>query len=418
MIDSCGSSSDVGPGRRPPVNRTVEEGESMAVRTTMDDVLEQAVTSGAVPGVVALAANGSGLIYEGAFGTREAGADVPMTLDTVFWIASMTKAVTSVAAMQLVEQGRITLDEPLGERFRELADLKVLEGFDGSGEPILRPARRPVTLRQLLTHTSGFSGGYWNENMLRYMEYTRATQARAGDRAALFAPLVFDPGERWEYGISTDWVGQIVEMISGLRLDRYFEENVCGPLGMRDTGFMLRPDEQERLVSLHQRQPDGSVAVIPHTMQPNPAFLRGAGGLHSTGPDYLRFVRMLIGRGTLDGAQILRPETVLDMGRNHIGDLTGQVMRTVMPQYSYDADLFPGMIVKWGLGFLINTEPGPAGRSAGSLAWGGLFNTYFWIDPTMRVGGLILTQLLPFADPIVLETFGRFEHAVYDAISG
>jgi CubicO group peptidase (beta-lactamase class C family) len=341
-----------------------------------------------------------------------------MTLDTVFWIASMTKAVTSVAAMQLVEQGKITLDEPLGERFHELADLNVLEGFDDAGEPILRPARRLVTLRQLLTHTSGFSGGYWNANMLRYMGHTRSSQAQAGDRASLFAPLVFDPGEQWEYGISTDWVGQIVEMISGLRLDAYVEQHICGPLSMGDTTFILRPDQRDRLVPVHQRHPDGSLRLSTFAFRPNPAFLRGAGGLHSTGRDYLRFVRMLIGLGTLDGARILRPETVLDMGRNHIGDLTGQVMRTVAPTSSNDADLFPGMVTKWGLGFLINTQPGPNGRSAGSLAWGGLANTYFWVDPTNRVGGLILTQLLPFADPIVLETFGRFERAVYEAVAG
>jgi CubicO group peptidase (beta-lactamase class C family) len=380
----------------------------------MDDALEQAVISGGVAGVVALAADETGVIYEGAFGSRELGADVPMTVDTVFWIASMTKAITSVAAVQLVERGQITLDEPLGARFPELADPQVLEGFNAAGEPILRPARGAITLRQLLTHTAGFSGAYWNGQMQRYMEQTLAARtAQYGDRANLFLPLVFDPGERWEYGISTDWVGQVVEMVSGQRLDHYFEEHIFGPLGMSDTNFILPDARRARLARMHHRNPDGSLEIIEHTMSQTPAFLRGAGGLHSTGPDYLRFLRALLHGGTLDGAQILKPETVDLMHQNHMGDVNVEVMRTVSPFHSNDAELFPGMVQKWGLAYLINTEPGPAGRSAGSLAWAGLFNTYYWLDPVARVTGVILTQTLPFADSIVLDTFGRFERAVY-----
>jgi methyl acetate hydrolase len=382
----------------------------VAVRTAMDDVLERAVTSGRVPGLVAAAADASGVTYEGAFGVREQGSSVPMSLDTVFWIASMTKAVTSVAAMQLVERGEITLDEPLGERYRELASRQVLEGFDAAGEPILRPARGPVTLRQLLTHTAGYSGAYWNPTMKRYMEQN---QIAGSDLAVLGTPLVADPGTIWEYGISTDWVGQIVERISGLRLDVYFEERICGPLGMKDTGFLMPDDQRARLASLHQRQADGSLTVIPHTMRPNPAFLRGAGGLHSTGRDYLRFLRALLHGGSLDGAQILHPETVAEMGQNQIGDIDVPVMRTASPQHSYDAEFYPGMRKKWGLAYFITTEDAPTGRSAGSLAWAGLFNTYYWLDPKKRVTGLILTQILPFADPIVLDVFGDFERAIY-----
>jgi CubicO group peptidase (beta-lactamase class C family) len=380
----------------------------------MDDALEQAVASGGLPGVVALAADETGVIYEGAFGTRQLGADVPMTLDTVFWIASMTKAITSVAAVQLVERGQVTLDEPLGARFAELADPQVLEGFDAAGEPILRPARGPITLRQLLTHTAGFSGAYWNGQMARYMAQTRAARTEQyGERANLFLPLVFDPGQRWEYGISTDWVGQVVEMVSGQRLDHYFEEHICGPLGMADTTFVLPPERQARLTRMHRRQPDGSLSVIERTQPQTPAFFRGAGGLHSTGPDYLRFLRALLHRGTLDGARILKAESVELMNQNSMGDVNVEVMRTVSPPDSNDAELFPGMVQKWGLGYLINTEPGPNGRSAGSVAWAGLFNTYYWLDPVQKVTGVILTQVLPFADPIALDTFARFERAVY-----
>jgi CubicO group peptidase (beta-lactamase class C family) len=286
----------------------------------------------------------------------------------------------------------------------------VIERFDADGKPVIRPARGPITLRQLLTHTAGFSGAYWNPTMKRYME---ENQIAGADLAVLGTPLVADPGTIWEYGISTDWVGQIVERISGLRLDAYFDQHIFGPLGMADSGFLLPDDQRSRLASLHQRQADGSLQVIPHTMRPNPAFLRGAGGLHSTARDYLRFLRALLHGGTLDGAQILRPETVVQMGQNQIGDIDVPVMRTASPMHSYDAEFYPGMRKKWGLAYFITTEDAPTGRSAGSLAWAGLFNTYYWLDPVKNVTGLMLTQVLPFADPIVLDIFGDFERAVY-----
>ncbi|MFN8634639.1 MAG: serine hydrolase domain-containing protein [Chloroflexota bacterium] len=385
----------------------------MAIRTAMDDALEQAVESGSLPGVVALAADANGVIYQGAFGKRAVGGAVEMTLDTVFFIASMTKAITSVAAMQLVERGEITLEEPLGARFPELVAPQVLEGFDTAGAPILRPARRPITLRHLLTHTAGYSGANWNGSMQRYLDMTAEERARGGDRAMLHSPLVFDPGDGWEYGLSTDWVGQVVEMVSGKRLDLYVEEQIAGPLGMTDTKFFIGPDQEARKVSMHRRHPDGSLEAIPWSFAQTTGFVRGAGGLHSTGPDYLRFVQMLVGQGTREGVQILKSETVADMARNQMGEITMPVMRTVAPLTSNDFEPFPGIVTKWGLGFAINTETGAGGRSACSLAWGGIANTYFWIDPAKRLGGLIMTQILPFADRAVLDTFTAFERAVY-----
>jgi CubicO group peptidase (beta-lactamase class C family) len=379
----------------------------------MDDALEGAVEAGVIPGVVALAADENGVTYQGAFGKRALGGDADMTLDTLFFIASMTKAVTSVAAMQLVEQGRVTLDEPLGERAPELGRMQVLEGFDADGQAKLRPARGPITLRQLLTHTAGCSSSNWNATMLRWVEQNAQAIVDGGPRAILTAPLVFDPGTGWEYGSSTDWVGQIVELVSGERLDQYVYEHVTGPLGMPDTRFHFEPVADPRLASMHRRHPDGTLEVVPFHFPQSPELVRGAGGLHSTGPDYLRFVRMLIGQGTLEGTQILQPQTVADMARNQMGDIDMPVMRTSAPPTSNDFDPFPGMQKKWGLGFVINTERSPWGRSAGSLAWGGIANSYYWIDPTKRVGGLIMTQILPFADTTVLETFGRFERAVY-----
>ncbi len=385
----------------------------MAVRIAADEVLERAVEAGEVPGVVALAADAGGVIYEGAFGKREVGRDQPMTLDTVFWIASMTKAVTSVAAMQLVEQGRLDLDEPLGGRIPELASPRVLEGFDEAGAPKLRPARRPITLRLLLTHTAGFSYDIWNPEMGRYAEHAGLPGIIECKDASLGAPLMFDPGERWEYGINIDWVGKAVERESGQTLEAYFREHIFAPLGMDDTGFVIQPAQRERLAAMHARGPDGSLQAIPFEVPQEPEFFMGGGGLYSVGRDYLTFLRMLLGGGRLNGAQVLRPETVARMAENQIGDLTVGMLKTAIPANSNDAEFFPGMVKKWGLGYMISTEDAPTGRSANSLAWAGLANTYYWLDPTKRLAGLILTQILPFADPTVLRLFGEFESAIY-----
>jgi CubicO group peptidase (beta-lactamase class C family) len=384
----------------------------------MDDVLEQAVASGGVPGIVALAADESGPIYEGAFGTRQAGADVPMTPDTVFWIASMTKAVTSVAAMQQVEQGNLDLDAPIGELLPELALPRVLEGFDDSGAAILRPARRPITLRHLLTHTAGFAYNMWNANILRYMEQQNIPGIAACQNICLTLPLIFDPGDRWEYGINIDWAGKAVEKVSGLSLSEYLRERVFGPLGMPDTTFVPTPEQHARRSRMHARTGSSSFQVIDFDMPAEPEFFMGGGGLFSTGPDYLRFLRALLHGGELDGARILKTETVDEIARNQIGDLTVGILRTVEPHVTNDAEFFPGLRKGWSLASMVNVEEAPTGRSAGSLAWAGLANTYYWLDPTRRVTGLIMTQLLPFADQTVLDTFGRFEHAVYATVGG
>jgi CubicO group peptidase (beta-lactamase class C family) len=385
----------------------------MAVRTAMDDVLEQAVVSGSVPGVVATAADETGVIYEGAFGSRENGADVPMTLDTVFWIASMTKAITSVAAIQQVERGNLSLDGPIADVLPELADPKVLEGWDSAGAPILRPSRRPITLRHLLTHTAGFAYHIWNADILRYLETQGVPGIVTCQNAALNLPLVFDPGDRWEYGINIDWAGKAVEKVSGRLLDEYIRVNIADPLGMSDTTFVPTSEQHERRAKMHVRNADGSLAMIPFEMPSEPEFFMGGGGLFSTGRDYLRFLRAILNGGSLDGNQILKPETVAQMNRNQMGDTQVTCLKTVDPISSNDAEFFPGMSKQWGLAYMISNEAAPTGRSAGSLAWAGLANTYYWLDPTRNVAGVILTQILPFADPAVVGTLGRFERAIY-----
>jgi CubicO group peptidase (beta-lactamase class C family) len=333
----------------------------------------------------------------------------------VFWIASMTKAITSVAALREVEAGRLRLDAPIAEVLPELAAPKVLEGFDAGGRPRLRPARRAITLRHLLTHTAGFSYDIWNTEIGRYMAAEGVPGIISCENAALTTPLVAEPGERWEYGINIDWAGKAVERVSGQSLEAYFREHIFGPLGMADTGFVLGPAQRERLVAMHARGPDG-LAPIPFEVPQAPQFFMGGGGLYGTAPDYLRFARMVLGGGTLDGVRIYGPETAALLAADQIVPLTVPKMTTAIPDYSNDVEVFPGMAKGWSLAFLINHQPVPGGRAAGSLAWAGLANTYYWIDPTVGVTGVLLTQILPFADPDVLDLLGAFESAVYRAV--
>jgi methyl acetate hydrolase len=381
----------------------------------IDATLSRAVEAKEVPGVVALAATETGVLYEGAFGLRDLVDGPAMTRDSVFRIASMTKAVTSVAAMQLVEQGKLQLDEPIGRILPELAAPQVLEGFNSSGAPRLRPAKRPITLRHLLTHTAGFGYEMWNAALIRYVAATGMPSLMTGKLAVLRAPLVFDPGDRWEYGINIDWVGRAVESVAGQPLDTHFSAHIFAPLGMTDTGFVPSADQASRLVRVHRRAADGTLEPI--TMEaPHREFFSGGGGLLSTGRDYLTFLQMLLHQGRFNGVVLLRPETVTQLGQNQIGDIPVRIMKTAMPELSNDVDLFPGVQCGHGLASVVNAQPGPNGRSAGTLTWAGLFNTYYWIDPQKRVTGVILTQILPFADHKAVKLYGEFESAVYDAL--
>ena len=384
----------------------------MTLAQTADRLLAEATASRAIPGVVAMATTTDATIYQGAFGKASLAGDAKMAPDTVFHIASMTKAVTGAGVMQLVEQGRIGLDQPAGEIIAQLGEPQVLDGFDVAGTPRLRPARGTITLRKLLTHTAGFAYDVWNPELARFYNVTGLPAARTGRLEALKAPLASDPGTRWEYGINIDWVGRIIETLSGQNLHDYLCAHVFAPLGMRDTGFVLRPDQHARRVPTHARGADGTLTPQPIDPPRVPEFFNGGGGLYSTADDYLAFIRAILN----GGGGILKPETVALMGQNHMGALNVQPMLSQNKEASCDVDLFPSMAVKWGLTFLINTRDVPGRRSAGSLAWGGLRNTYFWIDPTKCVGGVFMTQVLPFADPTVLRVFADFERAVYAAL--
>jgi len=379
----------------------------------MASVLRGAVDAGAVPGVAVAAADRNGVIYEGAFGTRDTATGATMTPDTVVWIASMTKAVTGACAMQLVEQGRLSLDGDIAAVLPELGQVQVLDGFGADGKPRLRARKGAITLRQLLTHTSGYAYNIWNDDIDRYLEVTGTPSITTCTNAALSIPLASDPGTKWEYGISIDWAGKAVEAVSGQTLDRYMTDNLLAPLGMTDTGFRIGTTQRQRLAKVHVHGETGFVSTDTELPQ-DPEFHMGGGGLYSTVGDYLKFTRMILGGGRLDRVQVLKPETVAVMAKNAMGDLVCNAMKAKVTAASHNVDFVAGM--KWGLSFLINPEAMPTGRSAGSLAWAGLANSYYWIDPVRQVTGVFATQVLPFFYAGAVQTFQAFETAVYDAL--
>jgi len=389
----------------------------------IDASLRAAVAAQQVPGVVAMAATENGILYEGAFGSRRLGSgtanEPAMTRDTVFRIASMVKLITSVAAMRLVEQGKLSLEGPLPEIDPAIADPQVLDRFDAKGLPLLRPPKRPLALHHLLTHTSGFTYRLWDAEAIKYG--IAAAKVPAPERFKLpRTPLMFDPGERWQYGTSIDWVGRIVESVSDEPLEAHFKKYIFEPLGMKDTTFEITAAQHAREAGGHRRQPDGSLKAEPMEPAPNPRapprHHSGGGGIYSTAPDYLMLIRMLMHGGTFDGVRILKPETVALMGQNQIGTVEAGILKTTRPQVSNDVDFFHGISLKWGFGHMINMQPVPEARSAGSLTWAGIYNTYYWIDPKKRVAAVFMTQVLPFADERALRTYRQFERGIYAAV--
>jgi CubicO group peptidase (beta-lactamase class C family) len=309
--------------------------------------------------------------------------------------------------MQLVESGKLSLDDPASNVDPELGSIPVVTGFDAKGAPQLRPPLRPITLRNLLTHTSGFSYPLWDENAVRY--YAVAHKTKGLPRR----PLFFDPDSKWSYGGGLDKVGRLVEIASGEPLDRYFRNHICQPLGMKDTGFEITASQRAREANLHVRKSDGTLAAKPLEKANEPHSHSGGGGIYSTAPDYLTLLQALLNGGNLNGAQILKPQTVALMSSNQIGDTEAGRMNTTSPGLSNDVDFFPGVRLRWAFGHMINLDPVKDGRKAGSLTWAGLYNTYYWMDPASNVAGVIMTQILPFADTGALDLYRKFERGVY-----
>ena len=379
---------------------------------SIDDTLRSGIERRKIPAVTAVAATDGKITYQGAFGTRDSASGVKVAPDSIFAIASMTKAITSVAAMQLVEQGKLKLDEPVSKHAPEFAKVQVLDGYDATGKPVLRPARTPVTLKHLLTHTSGLCYDTWSDDMQRYEKAGGAVPSGV----APLPPLMFEPGARWQYGYGADWAGRLVEIVSGQTLEQYFQSNILQPLGMHDTSFIMAAEKFDRMVSRYDRQPDGALKEEPRTLPAPPTAFNGGGGLYSTSADYIKFTQMILRRGrAADGWQVLHPKTVEQMSTNQIGALGAGKLKTSTPERSSDVDMQPGATEKWGLGFLINTTPYSGGRAAGSLAWAGIWNTFYWIDPKRKICAVIMMQFLPFVDKEAVGLLGDFERAVYAA---
>jgi len=377
----------------------------------LEDILERAVADGCAPGIVAAAITPRGERLAAAAGVRESGKPHAMTADTVFWIASCTKAITTAAAMQLVEKGAIGLDDPLGPIIPALAHPRVLKGYDAAGMPITRPARTPLTLRHLLTHMSGLAYDFFSPELTAYLRAVDQSVA-IGDTPDY--PLIFEPGEGWQYGVGIDWAGQVIQAVSDQPLADYMDAHVFKPLGMTDSTFFPREDQSGRRAAVHRRVEGGGFVATPFGMPPEPHFMMGGGGLFSTVTDYMAFIGAILGEGASPGgARILKPQTVARMRDNHIGNLTVGPLQSANALMTNPFEPMPGVTKRWGLGFLINEDPGPAGRSAGSLAWAGLANCYYWIDPGTGAAGVMFAQVLPFADERILGTFETLERAVY-----
>ena len=393
--------------------RSVANTQNPHASAALDANLRNAIERKDIPGVVALVTDRDHVLYSNAFGVADVATGRPLTPDALFRIASMTKPITSVALMQLVEQGRIGLDDPAEKYLPELGGMKVIESFDAAtGDYRLRAPSRPATVRHFLTHTSGlaypFTSAIW-----------RDLKPSAGDSFPFGGPLLFDPGERWYYSTSTDVIGRLVEVVSGETLEDYFRAHIFAPLTMDDTFYNVPEAKGPRLVAQQQRagtQMDGAVELQNPQLGLTIASPIGGGGLASTAEDYGRFVRMFLNGGTLDGVRVLKPGTVALMGQNHIGAVSVPAHESTLPR-SADFTFIADGRDKWGLGFLITVDQMPGKRSPGSLSWGGINNTYFWIDPARGIAGVIMMQYLPFADANALAVYDAFERGAYRLVS-
>jgi methyl acetate hydrolase len=389
---------------------------SHSLKAAADAVLNKAVNSTpGVPGVVAIATDRNGNIYEGAAGKRQLGGSETMTADTVFGIFSTTKAITGTACLQLVEDGKLDLDAPAKKYAPEIGKLQVIDGFDGAGKPRFRAPKRDVTTRMLLLHTAGFAYDFFNETYNQLAQKHGQPSVITASHAAIRTPLLFDPGENWEYGTNLDWVGQVVEGVAGKRLGEVMKERIFKPLGMEDTAFSMNESMRKRMATMHQRDESGKLTPLADfTLPQDPEVHMGGHGLYSTVLDYVKFIRMWLNDGEGPGGRVLKKETVEMAAKNNLpGDMKIKGLPGVIPNLSNYAEFFPGMPKSWAITFMINDRDAPTGRPAGSLAWAGLANLYYWIDRKNGVGGFWATQILPFVDPPSVRGYLEFETAVY-----
>ena len=383
--------------------------------TELDRILADAVAAEQVPFIVGMVGNSAGVTWSGAAG--EARTGLPAQVDTVFRIFSMSKAVGSTAAMILMDRGKLKADTPVAEILPDFGKKQVLDGWNSDGSPRLRLPRTPATVRHLATHTSGLVYEFWNTDIPRYMQATGQPSILSGLRTGLDYPLLFDPGTRWDYGIGIDWLGQVVEKVDGRTIDRFCREEILEPLGMKDTRFEAEPDIAPRLAGVRMRGEDGHFGDFELAPPAKPAFYGMGHTLYSTAPDYMRFLRMYLNLGQLDGRRILSEAGIDSMLANQIGSIPIPLLKTVAPPVTADAEFFPGRRKSHSMAFQRIEEDVPGMRSAGSQFWAGVCNTHFWFDPTNDVAGLIMTQTLPFVEPRFMGVYEAFEKGVYSALA-
>jgi methyl acetate hydrolase len=380
----------------------------------LDNVISEAVANQDVPFLVGMVGDAGGVIWSGAAGERSPGQ--PATVDTVFRIFSMTKAVGSTAAMILIDRGKLSADTVVETILPEFAELKVLEGFDEK-RPRLRAPRTKATVRHLATHTSGLVYEFWNTEVPRYMEATGAPTILSGLTVALKYPLQFDPGERWDYGIGIDWLGRIVEKVDGRSIDRFCKEEIFDPLKMGDTRFEVEDHMKARLAAVKIRGEGGEFGDFDIAPPSKPEFYGMGHALYSTAPDYMRFLRMYLNKGTLDGVRILSEKGLESMLANQIGDIPIPLLKTAVPAITADCELFPGKRKSHSMAFMRIEEDIPGMRNAGSQGWAGVLNTHYWLDPKANLAGLLMTQSLPFVEPRFVDTYAKFERAAYRTVA-
>lgn len=387
------------------------------LRVSLDAVLAQTTQRhGGVPGVVAMATDRHANFYEGAAGTRELGLDLPMHTDAVFAIFSTTKALTATCALQLVEEGRLRLDDPAGHYLPEIDALQVLEGFDAAGRPQTRPPKRPITINDLMLHTSGLCYEFFSSDDLRYRTALGIPTVVACSPESIRTVLLHDPGAAWTYGVNIDWLGRIVEQLRGQRLGVVMAERIFGPLGMRDIGFGLSASMQDRRVTIHDRAADGKLTPLPALALPDPPPMdMGGHGLYATVGEYMKFIRMVLNDGAGPHGRVLQAQTVEAMCRDGLSamGLSAGGWRSSIPSLSNSGEFFTGTPKGWAYSFMTNRQRTPSGRPAHSLMWAGLANCYYWIDRSNGIGGYWATQILPFQDAASYPGFVEFETAVY-----
>ncbi len=382
-------------------------------RSAIDQVLQSAVDSGAVPNVAAIAADRNGVIYEGAAGPKAAGGDEPVSTSTHFRIMSMTKMVATAVALQETEKGTLDLDAPIAEYCPEFADVQVLDGWDGD-TPRLRAPATQATVKQLVTHTTGLGYWFFSEDLVKWEAATSTPNVLSGANVVFTAPLLADPGTQYIYGINTDWLGKVVEAAGGRSLDVLVKEGITGPLGMDETAFQLAEGWKDSTTPVHVKS-DGGWIDSGIELNQQPEYFAGGHGLYSTPQDYIKFQRALLGGGELDGVRILKQATVDAAFTNQIGDLDfPPAIPTADPASTHEFNAGPGY--KWGLGLLLNTQDVPGMRRAGSGAWAGLCNTHFWVDPTSGICASIYSNFLPFVPPEALALYADYEKALYAAL--